>query len=156
MCLVYGKICKTCSYWVVCVPLSTSRIVCVSQRLEWLGCWRQQWYLIALFCRDAWMIKIHLYIALLCSQCAENVNPIVGIGACCYNRFLIFVLCFAISFRGYIPSSFPWFCKHDITTSCFLVTTFSSHHCIFGLPSSFCLWLLLHLIDYCHKVALSC
>ncbi len=31
---------------------------------------------IALFCRDAWMIKFHLYIALLCSQCAENVNPL--------------------------------------------------------------------------------
>ena len=68
-----------------------------------------------LFCRDARMIKFHLYIALLCSQRAENVNPIVGIGACCYNRSLIFVLCFAISFRGYIPSSFQWFCKHEIT-----------------------------------------
>ncbi len=48
------------------------------------------------------MIKFHFYIAQLCSQCAENVNPIIGIGACCYNRSLIFVLRFAISFRGYI------------------------------------------------------
>ena len=82
------------------------------------------------------MIKFHLYIALLCSQCAENVNPIIGIGACCYNRSLIFVLCFAISFRGYIPSSFPWFCKHEITIFMFTGDYYSLHH-FFGLPSSF-------------------
>ena len=74
------------------------------------------------------MIKFHLYIALLCSQCAENVNPIIGIGACCYNRSLIFVLCFAISFRGYIPSSFLWFCKHEITIFMFTGDYYSSHY----------------------------
>jgi hypothetical protein len=69
------------------------------------------------------MIKFHLYIALLCSQCAENVNPIIGIGACCYNGSLIFVLCNAISFRGYIPSSFPWFVNMILQSSCLPVTT---------------------------------
>jgi hypothetical protein len=77
------------------------------------------------------MINFHLYIALLCSQCAKNVNPIVGIGACCSNRSLIFVLCFAISFRGYIPSSFPWFSKHEITIFMFAGDYYSLHHCIF-------------------------
>ena len=41
----------------------------VPWRLEWLGCQRKQWYhLIALSCRDAEIIKFHLYIALLCLQ----------------------------------------------------------------------------------------
>ncbi len=73
------------------------------------------------------MIKFHLYIVLLCSQYAENVNPIIGIGACCYNRSLIFVLCVAISCRGYIPSSFPWICKHEMTIFMFAGDYYSSH-----------------------------
>ena len=69
------------------------------------------------------MIKFHLYLALLCSQCAENVNPIIGIGACCYNRSLIFVLCIAISFRGYIPSFYRGFISIRLQSSCLLATT---------------------------------
>ena len=68
------------------------------------------------------MIKFHLHIALLCSQCAENVNLIIGIGACCNNRSLIFVLCFAISFRGYIPSSYRGIVSMRLQSSCLLVT----------------------------------
>ncbi len=81
------------------------------------------------------MIKFHLLYCTIMFSCVENVNPIIGIGACCYNRSLIFVLCVAISFRGYIPSSFPWFCKHEITISMFAGNYYSSHH-FFGLPFS--------------------
>ncbi len=101
------------------------------------------------------MIKFHLYIALLCSQWVKNVNPIIGIGACCYNRSLIFILCFAIYFRGYIPSSFPWFVNMKLQSSCLLVTTIVCT-IVFWTAIQFCLWLLLLLIDYCCKVALSC
>ena len=68
------------------------------------------------------MIKFHLYIALLCFN-ELKTSILLGIGACCYNRSLIFVLCFAISFRGYIPSSFPWFVNMRLQSSCLLVTT---------------------------------
>ncbi len=54
----------------------------------------------------------------------------IGVCACCYNRSLILVLCFAISFRGFIPSFFPWFVNMRLQSSCLLVTTFSLHHCI--------------------------
>jgi hypothetical protein len=96
------------------------------------------------------MIKFHLSIALLCSQCAENVNPIIGICACCYNRSLIIVLCFAISFRGYILSSFPWLVNMRLQSSCLLVTTIVCT-IVFWTAIQFCLWLLLLLIDYCRK-----
>jgi hypothetical protein len=75
------------------------------------------------------MIKFHLYIALLCFN-ELKTSILSGIGACCYNRSLIFVLCFAISFSGCIPSSFPWFCKHEITISMFAGDYYSVHHCI--------------------------
>ena len=101
------------------------------------------------------MIKFHLYIALLCSQCAENVNPIIGIGACCYNRSLILVLCFAISFRGYIPSSFPWFCKHEITIFMFTGDYYSSHYLFLDCHPVLSLTAFAS-YDYCCKVALNC
>ncbi len=79
----------------------------------------------------------------------------VGICACCYNKSLIFVLCFAISFRGYISSSFLWFVTMRLQSSCLLVTTIVCT-IVFGLPSSFVSDCYLLLIDYCRKVALSC
>jgi hypothetical protein len=79
----------------------------------------------------------------------------IGICACCYNRSLIFVLCFAISFRGYNPSSFPWFVNMRLQSSCLLVTTIVCT-IVFETAIQFCLWLLLLLIAWCHKVALSC
>ncbi len=59
-----------------------------------------------------------------------KMQTFIGFCACCYNRSLILVLCFAISFRGYIPSSFLWFVNMRLQSSCLLVTTFSLHHCI--------------------------
>ncbi len=80
----------------------------------------------------------------------------IGVCACCYNRSLILVLCFAISFRGYIPSSFPLFVSMRLLqSSCLLVTNFSLHHCTWDC-CPVCFWLLLLLIDYCRKVAISC
>ncbi len=53
----------------MCIPFQYFTDFVVPLRLEWLGCWRQQWYQrINLTCQDAGMIKFHLYIALLCLQ----------------------------------------------------------------------------------------
>ncbi len=79
----------------------------------------------------------------------------VGICACCYNRSLIFVLCFAISFRGYIPSPFPWFVNMRLQSSCLLRTTIVCT-IVFGLPSSFDSDFFLLLVDPYRKIALSC
>ncbi len=79
----------------------------------------------------------------------------IGFCACCFNRSLILVLCFAISFRGYIPSSFPRFVNMRLQSSCLLVTILVCT-IVFETAVQFCLWLPLLLIDFCHKVALSC
>ncbi len=79
--LVYGKICKTCStgwsitfqYFTDLCCLSETLVVRVLRVTVIPDC--------PVFFRDAWIIKFHLYIALLCSQCSENVYPIIGIGA---------------------------------------------------------------------------
>ncbi len=78
----------------------------------------------------------------------------MGVCACCYNRSLILVLCFAISFRGYILSSFSWFVNIRLQSSCcwWLLLVFTI---VFETAIQFCLWLLLLLIDFCRKVALS-
>ena len=69
------------------------------------------------------MIKFHLYIALLCSQCAENVNPIIGIGACCYNRSLIFVCALLYLLEGIFHPLFRGFVSMRLQSSCLLVTS---------------------------------
>ncbi len=81
----------------------------------------------------------------------------------CFHMFLyrslIIDLCFVLLLSlkriffvlgGYIPSSFPWFVNTRLKSSCLVVTTSSLHHCIWDcLP-------VLSLIDFCHKVDISC
>ncbi len=125
--LVFGKICKICHYWMVCAYLfSTSWILLSLLILEWLGCWRQQWYqLIALSCRDAEMIKFHLEYSTIMFSISWKRMSFFGVFACFYTRSLIFVLCFCylflediFSLRGCIPSSFPWFVNTRFQSSC--------------------------------------
>jgi hypothetical protein len=70
-----------------------------------------------------------LYCTIMFSM-SWKCKSFIGVCACCYNRSLIFVLCFAISVREHIPSSFLWFVNMRSQSSCLLVTTFSLHHCI--------------------------
>ncbi len=101
------------------------------------------------------MIKFHLYIALLCSQCVENVNPLyLFVHAVTIDLWSLF--CALLShLEGIFHPLFPWFVNMRLQSSFLLVTTIVCT-IVFWTAIQFCLWLLLFLIDSCRKSALSC
>ena len=76
----------------------------------------------------------------------------IGICACCYNRSQCALLSLL---EGIFCPFFRGFVNMRLQSSCLLVTTIVCT-IVFWTAIQFCLWLLLLLIDYCRKVALSC
>jgi hypothetical protein len=80
----------------------------------------------------------------------------IGVFACCYNRSLIFVLCFAIPFKRVYSILLSVVCKHESKIFMFAGDYFLFAPLYLRLSSSFvsdCFWLC---IDFRRNVALSC
>jgi hypothetical protein len=126
MCIPFSVLYRFCCLletWVVRVPkvpVVPSQLPCLVEMLRWLS------FIFIQHCYVFNKLKMQLLCRCFCMM---------------YNRSLIFVLCFAISFRGYIPSSILWFVNTRSKFSCFLVVTFCT--IILETAIQFCLWLLL-------------